>query len=209
MLIAIFILGEFFLLTSAQEWRPCVELKRDLSVPCKCSLSPVHQRAIAMNCDGIIFTRDTTDALKDQPIVSFSQKNVGYKNLPDNLIGLNLPLEKLDLSGNSINRLMDRILLSQNRIEELRLANNLLGDNLNPIFSSNEFHEMTELRVLDISKNGLRSIEEGIFKGCWKLEELYLDENNLTSVPVASLKGPLGIKLLSLSRNNIGKLKTI
>lgn len=188
----------------AQEWRPCVELKRDLSVPCKCSLSPDHSRAIAMDCDGIIFTRDTIDGLRRQPIVSFSQKNVGYKSLPEDLVGAGLPLEKLDLSENSINKLMDRVLQSQNRLKELRLADNLLGDNLNPIFSSNEFHEMTELRVLDLGKNGLRSIEEGIFKGCGKLEELFLDDNNLTSVPAASLKGPQAIKLLSLSRNNIG-----
>ncbi|XP_012268471.2 chaoptin isoform X2 [Athalia rosae] len=198
------ILGLISTLTYSQEWRPCVEIKRDLYIPCKCSLSSDHGLAIVMNCDGVIFTRDTTERLKRQPIVSFSQKNVGYKKLPEDLIAAGLPLEMLDLSGNSIQRLMDRLLNSQNRLEELRLAENLLGDNLNPIFSSNEFHEMAELRVLDLAKNGLRSIEEGIFKGCQKLEELYLDDNNLTHVPAASLKGPQGIKLLSLSRNNIG-----
>ncbi|XP_046492704.1 chaoptin isoform X1 [Neodiprion pinetum] len=207
LLIVIAVFLQIFSSTSyGQKWRPCVELKRDLSLPCKCSLSPSHQRAIAMNCDGVIFTRDVIEGLKQQPIVSFSQKTVGYKTLPEDLLSVGLPVEKLDLSENSITKLMDRLLQSQSRLQELRLAGNLLGDNLNPIFSSNEFHEMRELRVLNLGQNGLRSIEEGIFKGCWKLEELYLDGNNLTSVPAASLKGPEAIKLLSLSRNNIGSV---
>lgn len=101
---------------------------------------------------------------------------------------------------------MDRLLQMQGQLRELRLAGNLLGDSLNPIFSSNEFHEMEELEILDLSRNGLRSIEEGIFKGCGNLEELYLDGNNLTTVPTASLKGPRSIRVLSLSGNNIGML---
>ena len=93
------------------------------------------------------------------------------------------------------------------QLEELRLADNFLGDNLNPIFSSNEFHGMKELRLLDLSRNGLRSLEEGIFKGCENLEQLYLDGNNLTTIPTMSLKGPKSLRVLSLSGNNIGGQK--
>lgn len=115
-----------------------------------------------------------------------------------------LELEKLDLTGNSIHRLMDRHLKIQGTLKHLRLGENLLGDNLNPIFSSNEFRELKELRLLDLHGNGIRSIEEGIFKGCLELEELYLDDNNLTYVPANSLKGPKAIRILSLAGNNIG-----
>lgn len=157
-----------------------------------------------MDCDRVIFTRDALDSLKGQPITSISQRHCGYQSLPEELVGSGLTLRELDLSDNSIYRLMDRQLQSQSQLRVLRLANNLLGDNLNPIFSSNEFHGMEELRRLDLRKNGLRNIEEGIFKGCINLEELYLDENNMTIVPTASLKGPKGIKILSLIGNNIG-----
>ncbi|KAI4502908.1 hypothetical protein M0802_001952 [Mischocyttarus mexicanus] len=159
-----------------------------------------------MDCDHVIFTRDALDNLKSQPIVSISQRHCGYQSLPEELVGSGLTLRELDLSDNSIYRLMDRQLQAQTQLRVLRLANNLLGDNLNPIFSSNEFHGMEELRKLDLRKNGLRNIEEGIFKGCINLEELYLDENNMTTVPTASLKGPKGIKILSLIGNNIGSL---
>lgn len=146
------------------------------------------------------------DSLKGEPIVSISQRNSGYNALPEDLLNSDLNLKKLDLSGNSIHRLMDRLLRVQTRLEELRLADNLLGDNLNPIFSSNEFHGMKQLKLLDLSRNGLRSLEEGIFKGCESLEQLYLDGNNLTTVPTMSLKGLGSIRVLSLSDNNIESL---
>lgn len=179
-------------------------MKRDLVIPCKCAVSANYPRSIEMNCDRIIFTRDTINSLRGQPVVSISQRNCGHQTLPENLINSDLNLRRLDLSNNLIYRLMDRVLQMQSELRELRLADNLLGDNLNPIFSSNEFHGMEELEILDLSRNGLRSIEEGILKGCVNLEELYLDGNNLTTVPTASLKGPRAIKVLSLAGNNIG-----
>ena len=99
---------------------------------------------------------------------------------------------------------MDRILQGQSRLKKLSLADNFLGDSLNPIFSSNEFHGMSNLMLLDLSRNGIRSIEEGILKGCDNLQELYLDSNNLTAIPTRSLKGPTALGVLSLAGNNIG-----
>lgn len=157
-----------------------------------------------MDCDRVIFTRDTVNVLRGQPVVSISQRHCGHQTLPEDIVNSGLNLRKLDLSGNSIYRLMDRLLQVQSQLRELRLADNLLGDSLNPIFSSNEFHGMSDLEILDLSRNGLRSIEEGILKGCDGLEELYLDGNNLTAVPAASLKGPRAIRVLSLAGNNIG-----
>jgi hypothetical protein len=58
----------------------------------------------------------------------------------------------------------------QTTLQELRLADNLLGDNLNPIFSSSEFHGLGRLRLLDLSGNIIKGIEEGILKGCDNLQ---------------------------------------
>jgi len=198
------LLSSIFPSLNQAQWRPCIELKRDLVVPCKCIVSGDYPRSIEMNCDRVILTRDSINSLRGQPIVSISQRNCGYQTLPENLINSDLNLRRLDLSSNSIYRLMDRILQMQSELHELRLADNLLGDNLNPIFSSNEFHGMKKLKILDFSRNDLRSIEEGILKGCINLEELYLDGNNLTMVPIASLRGPQAIRVLSLAGNNIG-----
>jgi Leucine-rich repeat (LRR) protein len=55
-------------------------------------------------------------------------------------------------------------------LKELRISDNLFGDSLNPIFSSIEFQPLRNLTILDISRNKIKSIEEGIFKGCFDLE---------------------------------------
>ena len=55
-------------------------------------------------------------------------------------------------------------------MSELRLTDNLLGDSLNPIFSTAEFHVLGNIKLLDLSGNKLKGIEEGIFKGCNNLQ---------------------------------------
>lgn len=84
---------------------------------------------------------------------------------------LNLPLRNLDFSNNAIRRLPDKIFQDIEEILlELRLSNNLLGDSLNPIFSTPEFHSLSNLKLLDLSGNKIKGIEGGILKGCENLE---------------------------------------
>lgn len=52
----------------------------------------------------------------------------------------------------------------------LKLSDNLFGDSLNPIFSTAEFRPLIQLRILDLSGNKIKALEEGIFKGCEKLQ---------------------------------------
>ncbi|XP_011500734.1 PREDICTED: chaoptin [Ceratosolen solmsi marchali] len=213
---AYFFLLIFLLLSTAtaaqSNWRPCIEVKRTLRIPCQCTeaISNLNNTTLSLevNCDNIILADDALSSLSGQPIVSFSQQFCGHQNLPNELISI-LPenIEKLNLCNNEISRLMDRQLQRFINLNELRLANNALGDNLNPIFSSNEFHDISSLKILDLQSNGLRHLEEGIFKRCINLEELYLDYNNLTSPPIDSLKGPKAIKVLSLAGNNIGTIR--
>lgn len=82
-----------------------------------------------------------------------------------------LPLRNVDFSGNSLRRLTEKLLQGlQTTLVELRLADNLLGDTLNPIFSTSEFHGLNHLQIIDISGNGIKAIEEGIFEGCVSLQ---------------------------------------
>lgn len=82
-----------------------------------------------------------------------------------------LPLRSVDFSHNSLRRLTERLLQAlQATLVELRLADNLLGDSLNPIFSSSEFHGLRYLQILDLSGNKIKAIEEGILEGCDNLQ---------------------------------------
>lgn len=65
-----------------------------------------------------------------------------------------------------LRRLMERLLDGvEGTLQELRLGHNKLGDQLNPIFSTNEFLHLKALRVLDLSHNELRALDNNIFRG--------------------------------------------
>lgn len=59
-------------------------------------------------------------------------------------------------------------------LEILDLSNNLLGDQLNPIFSTSEFKRLPRLKVLALGNNLLSHVDGGILDGCLSLEEFYL-----------------------------------
>lgn len=78
-----------------------------------------------------------------------------------------LPLKYLDFSHNSLRRLPERLLVGvRGNLTRLVLSDNLLGDNLNPIFSTAELHNLPTLEELDLSGNSIRGIEEGLLIGC-------------------------------------------
>ncbi|PSN49301.1 hypothetical protein C0J52_09408 [Blattella germanica] len=186
---------------------PCSELHRELRYPCRCTPA---EDGIVMDCDRVVFPGDLPALPYRAPVVSFSQRWAGHQALPTQaFMASSLPLRALDFSGNSLRRLTDRLLMGlQSTLQELRLADNLLGDNLNPIFSSSEFHGLSRLKLLDLSGNLIKGIEEGILKGCDNLQELLLDNNCLTTVPSSSLNGPRTLKVLSLTNNRIGIIRT-
>ncbi|VVC88636.1 unnamed protein product, partial [Leptidea sinapis] len=98
----------------------------------------------------------------------------------------------------------DRLLAGvRGNLTKLVLAHNLLGDNLNPIFSTAELHNLPALEELDITGNNIRGLEEGLLIGCNVLKTFRLDRNNMVSIPSVSLNGPLSLKVLSLRENRI------
>ncbi|KAJ1527379.1 hypothetical protein ONE63_007363 [Megalurothrips usitatus] len=195
----------------------CEDVHPELRVPCRCSF--IHSRRagedhvtveVAMDCDRVVFPGEMPALPPRAPIVSFSQRWSGHQALPTQaLTAAELPLRKLDLAGNSLRRLSDHQLAGHlaGHLQELSLADNLLGDNLNPIFSASEFHGLRELRTLDLSGNQIKGLEEGILKGCDNLQELRLNRNSLTEVPSQSLHGPRLLRVLALAHNRIGVIR--
>ncbi|XP_050431725.1 protein artichoke [Adelges cooleyi] len=178
----------------------CEEFQTEFRYPCACEeFRPIG--GLALNCDGVVYSGDNVVMPKDAPVLVFTQKNAGHYSVPSQLFPSTV---KLDLSQNSIRRLSDKsFAVVKNTIEDLRLAGNLLGDTLNPIFSTTEFHGLSKLIRLDLSENRISSLEEGILKGCVNLEELKLNENRLDFVPSSSLNGPQALRVLSLKNNRI------
>lgn len=85
-------------------------------------------------------------------------------------------MRKLDLSHNWLRRLTEKSLdgLTES-LEELDLSHNLLGDQLNPIFSTSEFKRLPRLKILKLGSNMLSNIDNGILEGCLSMKvSLYL-----------------------------------
>lgn len=185
----------------------CESIYRELRYPCRCTRFTTGE--LSLDCDRVVFPGDFPALPYAAPIVTFSQRWAGHQGLPTQAFATAaLPLRSIDFSGNSLRRLTERLLAGlQDTLQELRLADNLLGDSLNPIFSSSEFHGLTQLRILDLSGNQIKGIEEGLLKGCDNLQELWLDRNSMISVPSSSLNGPHSLRLLSLRDNRISLIR--
>ncbi|KAH8278836.1 hypothetical protein KR018_010218 [Drosophila ironensis] len=212
--ILLLLLGLVFNLThQSLAWRPCPELSPALRLPCRCNVVPFAATgqlgAVAMDCDRVVFHGDAPQLPYGAPIVAYTQRHAGQQVLPAQTFGqLKLTIEELDMSNNLIRRIPDKAFDGlKDSLNELRLANNLLGDNLNPIFSTAELHVLKNLRILDLSGNKIKQIEEGVLKGCMDLKEFYIDRNSLTAVPTNSLNGPSALRHLSLRQNQIGTIQ--
>ena len=105
-------------------------------------------------------------------VQEFSQKGVGWQLLPSQLFtASDIPLRVVDFSHNSMRRLSERMLDGmEDTLEEIYLGHNLLGDNLSPVFTTSEFQNLKNLRVLDLSYNGMVGVQDNIISGCEKLK---------------------------------------
>lgn len=181
---------------------PCPEFHPRLNYPCQCGLNDIN--ATRINCDGSVFVEFPLLPYRFY-IQEFSQRHAGIQTLGAQLFtASDLPLVRVDFSYNQIRRLTERLFDGvEDTIEVIQLGHNLLGDNLNPVFSSGEFQNLEFLRVLDLSYNQLTEIEEGLLEGCTNLKDLRLDGNFLKSVPTNVLVGPDSLQNLQLQDNQI------
>jgi hypothetical protein len=85
-------------------------------------------------------------------------------------------LETLDLSGNYLRRLDEKLLRNLKSLERLILANNQLA------FGERNFQANSRLKHVDLSGNALQYITPNLFYGLNKLESIELSRNNLHSI---------------------------
>ena len=148
----------------------CVEFSAAINIDCLCSLNKLN--ATRINCDNVVFPGDFPVLPLRYYIQEFSQKNVGWQLLPTQIFtASDIPLKLVDFSYNSMRRLAEKLFEKmEDTLEEVYLSHNLLGDNLNTVFSTDEFNQLKVLRVLDLSYNGISGISPSLIKGCEQLK---------------------------------------
>uniref|UniRef100_A0A6A7FTQ7 Chaoptin-like n=3 Tax=Hirondellea gigas TaxID=1518452 RepID=A0A6A7FTQ7_9CRUS len=186
--------------------QPCATVDEHLQIPCVCSR---QQEGIHINCDNVAFPGDFPLLPYRLGIVSFQQRNAGIQALTGQLFtASDLPLAKLDFSRNTIRRLSKDVWEGlEDRLQELSLHHNLLGDTYTPIFSSTEIAKLTALVTLDLGFNGIREVEAATLQPLQSLQVLRLEGNHLTEVPFRALNGLSSLRVLTLQDNNLGALE--
>lgn len=170
---AIFIVLSIVSAVKSQLEIPCVEFHPRLTIPCSCGLNDIN--ATRINCDGVAFAEFPILPYRFY-IQEFSQQNAGLQTLGAQLFtASDLPLVSVDFSHNQLRRLTERLFDGvEDTLEIIKLGDNLLGDNLDPVFTSGEFKNLKLLRQLDLSYNKLSVIEEGLLDGCTVLKVSFL-----------------------------------
>jgi hypothetical protein len=158
---------------SAQKWHsgdsvPCNEFNRLMRLPAGCMCGLDGSNGTEIDCDNVVFVGDFPLLPFRHRIHAFRQRNVGHQSLAAQIFtASDIPLKRVDFSDNELARLSERIFDGvEDTLEEIRLGGNRLGDQLNPIFSTNELRNLKKLRLLDLSRNQIKGIEDGILTGC-------------------------------------------
>lgn len=146
---------------------------------CLCSLDAVGY--LQIDCDGVPVLTDHN--LVVNPFVAiarYSQRNAGMYLLGGPLftnVNGQIQLRSLDLQHNNLKKLISRLFEGvEQSLEYLNLSHNLLGENLNPIFSTNEFLELKNLKSLDLAYNGLQILDSNLLIGLKQLNVSFFDK---------------------------------
>ena len=82
-----------------------------------------------------------------------------------------------------------------------------LYDNRIGTLAEGDFAGLSELRSLDVSGSGVKTLEEGVFSDQGKLQRLFLQRNEITGITKETMRGPQDLIQLHLSENPLGKLR--
>ena len=140
---------------------------------CLCSLDAFGY--LQIDCDAVPVLPDHSLVINPFVAISrYSQRHAGMHLLNSPLFANpnagQIQLRSLDLSHNHLKKLISRLFEGvESNLEYLNLSHNLLGENLNPIFSTNEFLELKSLKSLDLAYNGLQMLDSNLLIGLKQL----------------------------------------
>ncbi|KAJ8681551.1 hypothetical protein QAD02_017343 [Eretmocerus hayati] len=112
-------------------------------------------------------------------------------------------LRYVNLESNRLHYLPERLFMSELHPE---LRDVKLGYNLLEALPDDTFHNLTELRALDLTGNRLARLEPASIVHCPKLVSVSLANNRIAHVDNAAFQGLSGLRFLHLEFNKLTKL---
>ena len=140
---------------------------------CLCTLDAAGY--LQIDCDAVPALPDHSLVINPFVAVSrYSQRHAGLHLLSSPLFANpnagQVQVRSLDLSHNHLRKLISRLFEGvESNLEYLNLSHNLLGEQLNPIFSTNEFLELKNLKSLDLTYNRLQILDSNLLIGLRQL----------------------------------------
>jgi Leucine-rich repeat (LRR) protein len=133
----------------------------------------------AVRSDDVRFQVVSKKLFQNMKLKSLSLRNLGLRTIEVDAFDKDCCqqyLESLDLTGNYLRRLDEKLLSNLNALERLVLANNQLA------FGERNFQANKRLRHVDLSGNSLQYLTPNLFYGLNRLESIELSRNNLHSI---------------------------
>ncbi|XP_066257411.1 immunoglobulin domain and leucine-rich repeat-containing protein 2 [Euwallacea similis] len=161
-----------------------------------------------LNFTGLVHMNLSFNRISDLPRYVFQNQKLRTLSLSHNHLQA-LPFQvfamehmtELDLSHNYLATFLDHFFKFNKYIEILRLNSNRISK-----LTSNALADLTELRKLDLGRNSLRHIAQGLFDSLHKLEYLNLADNPLTDLASGTFRGLRNLVELNLSGNKFTQL---
>ncbi|GAB6024667.1 hypothetical protein CHUAL_009802 [Chamberlinius hualienensis] len=208
-LLSVWVLLSTLVLSFGQhQWKPCSDWVSNYNLESVCRCAEDGEDRYLLNCDYLWLDDQELNVPPQLILKGYLHRNAALQNL--NLAQrlsqwiTNGSLTQLDLSRNRISKLHDQMFVES--LEQLNLRDNLLGDQLNPVFTTESFSKLTKLRYLDLGHNRIRAIDDGLFKNTENIQQLLLDHNQLNEIPIPSLRNLNNLLTLELQNNRIGAL---
>ncbi|XP_055868684.1 toll-like receptor 4 [Biomphalaria glabrata] len=114
-------------------------------------------------------------------------------------------LLKLYISDSNVKDIKPQMFEHLRSLQELRLRNDQLQFFFEQNFAQKVFMYLKNLRIIDLSKNGLALIQKNIFDGLNLLEEIDMSRNEMWAFNV-SILNMLNLRILNLSHTQLSSL---
>ena len=134
-------------------------------------------------------------------VKSFSSDSNNFGEIPEDLFKNAVNIERINLGGNGITKLPEKLFANNSKLKTLNLSANNLGSVPENIFENNP-----NLESVEFSQSWLSTLPANVFAHNNKLKTVSLSNNKIVSLPEDLFKNNPQLTFLAVTDNELTKL---
>ena len=134
-------------------------------------------------------------------VKSFSSDSNNFGEIPEDLFKNAVNIERINLGGNGITKLPEKLFANNSKLKTLNLSANNLGNIPENIFENNP-----NLESVEFSQSWLSTLPANVFAHNNKLKTVSLSNNKIVSLPDDLFKNNPQLTFLAVTDNELTKL---